>query len=187
MSGLWLGGGLVSICCEIFCWITSLFRLSITFSFCNYQVAFHPKKHRWPGRLITAKGTALGIPLTGIIFPRSPDHNKQPSFGRKKTALGTGSGFTRLLELSSSVKSSIIMFDASCQVAVVLSGLNNRIAWHTKSPGWINMRVRVIIGSSERDINTKSGHPSLQECVYASINSIFSNHQTQKYRLSSAF
>ena len=49
-------------------------------------------------RFKTAKGTAQGISLSGIVFPQPPGHNKQPKFRHKKTANGTGCGFARLLE-----------------------------------------------------------------------------------------
>jgi hypothetical protein len=85
-----------------------------------------PTKSGWSGRLITAKGTALGISLTGIVFPRPPGH-KWPNFKHKKTALGTGSGFARLLELSSSVKKSIIRLGVLCQGMVLNSCPNQQV------------------------------------------------------------
>jgi len=88
---------------------------------------FSPKKNGWPGRLITAKGTAQGISLSGIVFPQPPSHNKWPNIRHKKTAYSTGRGFARLLELSSSVKKSIIMLGSSCQVMVVTSWPNKSV------------------------------------------------------------
>lgn len=105
-------------------------------SFSNFKVSFlhvaSPfaisklrKTHRWVARrLETAKGTAQGISLSGIVFPQPPDHNKQPKFRHKKTARSTGCGFARLLEFLSSVEKSIIMCGGSCQAVVPASWPN---------------------------------------------------------------
>jgi hypothetical protein len=85
-----------------------------------------PTKSGWPGKLITAKGTAPGISLAGIIFPRPPDH-KWPYYRHKKTAIDTGSGFARLLELSSSVKKSIIRPGTLCQGIALNSRPNQQV------------------------------------------------------------
>jgi len=78
-------------------------------------------------RVKTAKGTAQGISLSGIVFPQPPGHNTRPNFRHKKTAYSTGRGFARLLEFSLSVEKSIIMLGNSCQVMVVTSWPNKSV------------------------------------------------------------
>jgi len=75
-------------------------------------------------RVKTAKGTAQGISLSGIVFPRPPSHNTWLNFRHKKTAYSTGRGFARLLEFSLSVEKSIIMWGGSCQAIVPASWPN---------------------------------------------------------------
>ncbi len=49
----------------------------------NFDVTIHPL--RVAGRVETATRTALGISLSGIVFPRTPGHNKNgQTSGAKK-------------------------------------------------------------------------------------------------------
>jgi len=75
-------------------------------------------------RFKTAKGTAQGIPLSGIVFPQPPDHNKQPKFRHKKTANGTGRGFARLLRVLKLREKEHNHGGSSCQAVVPASWPN---------------------------------------------------------------
>ena len=96
-------------------------------------------------RVKTAKGTAQGISLSGIVFPQPPSHNTWLNIGHKKTACSTGCGFARLLEFSLSVEKSIITNDGSCQAVLPASWPNQ---WVELTRGILAL-LKFVVNCSE--------------------------------------
>ena len=112
----------------------SNYKVSLMHGVSPFAISKLRKTHEWVARrLETAKGTAQGISLSGIVFPQPPGHNKRPSIRHKKTARSTGCGFARLLEFLSSVGKSIIMWGGSCQAVVPAPWPNHQIQPTPKS------------------------------------------------------
>jgi len=59
--------------------------LHVVSPFAIFTLLYEPH-NRVARRVKTAKGTAQGISLSGIVFPQPPGHNEQPKFRHKKTA-----------------------------------------------------------------------------------------------------
>ena len=119
------------------------------------------KTHEWVARrLETAKGTAQGISLSGIVFSQPPSHNTWLNFRYKKTAHSTGCGFARLLEFLSSVEKSIIMLGGSCQAAAATSWPNQ---WVELTRGILALLKFMVncskVASAEFRVIPRATHP----------------------------
>ncbi len=72
-------------------------------------------------RFKTATGTALGIPLAGIVFPRPPGHSS-PNFGHKKTANTLRGAVLPACRSFEAPKRSLVKLVSNCQAMVEQKG-----------------------------------------------------------------